>query len=306
MNSSFPGLYHLNRLAQKAYPDRKLNQLQVHVIDQFITGLNDYELQKHVQFGHTKSLNEAIGLATKYESLEGSTDRIKKPKVEIENNAPIVSQTKASQPAENLTVEQIDRLIEKKLNLLSVNTKPRSKSPTPNPTSEQRETTSATKTSSTSKHTFKPETYCTCCTRNNHTIEDCRTRRYHERRRAERQINQQSHDASYVITIQPEPGTKSRIDQKSSSGIVKVNEKDNPAHTPKTHSQIDLSSNNMSAAQVQNKQVHRSVITNQIYEVKSNTTRAACLYLNTSIFKTQLLLDTGSPCSILSLGCFER
>ena len=146
------------------------------------------------------AIYEAIGLATEYGALEGSIDRIKKPKVEIENIAPIVSQTKASQPAENLTIEHTDRLNEKKLNLLSANTIPKSKSPTPNPTSEQRETTSAIKTSSTSKYISKPETYCTYCKRNNYTIEDCRTRRYHERRRAkraERQIDQQSR-ATYL------------------------------------------------------------------------------------------------------------
>ena len=47
--------YHLNRLAQKAYPNLTVNQLEVHVIDQFITSLNNYELQKHVQFDHPKS-----------------------------------------------------------------------------------------------------------------------------------------------------------------------------------------------------------------------------------------------------------
>ena len=84
--------YHLNRLAQKAYPNLTLNQLEVHVIDQFITGLANYELQKHVQFGHPKSLHEAIGLATEYEALEGSVDRIRKPTIDSEKIAPIISQ----------------------------------------------------------------------------------------------------------------------------------------------------------------------------------------------------------------------
>ena len=44
--------YNLRKLAQKAYPHLTLNQLEVHVIDQFINGLGHRELQKHVQFRH--------------------------------------------------------------------------------------------------------------------------------------------------------------------------------------------------------------------------------------------------------------
>ena len=55
--------YELNKLAQKAYPNLTLSQLEVHVIDQFINGLGSHELQKHVQFRHPKALHEAIGLA---------------------------------------------------------------------------------------------------------------------------------------------------------------------------------------------------------------------------------------------------
>ena len=65
--------YHLNRLAQKAYPILTLNQLEVPVIDQFITGC------------HPKLLYEATGLATEYDVL--------------------VFPTKASQPSENLTLK---------------------------------------------------------------------------------------------------------------------------------------------------------------------------------------------------------
>ena len=121
--------YHLNRLAQKAYLNLTLNQLEVHVIDQFITGLNNYELQKHVQFGHPKSLYEAIGLATEFEALEGSIDRVKKPRIESENIAPIVSKTEPSQSPANMTLEQLDTLIEKKLTSLSLNAAQSNKSP---------------------------------------------------------------------------------------------------------------------------------------------------------------------------------
>ena len=178
--------YHLTRLAQKAYPNLTMNQLEVHIIDQFITGLNNYELQKHVQFGHPKSLYEAIGLATEYEALEGSVDRIKKPKADVETIAPIVTRENDKQPAENITMEQLDKLIEKKLNLLTVSSRSRSKSPSANPNSEPNPTKSESKSSTVGKQTSKTELYCSYCKRNNHNIEDCRTRKYHERKRTEK------------------------------------------------------------------------------------------------------------------------
>ena len=81
--------YNLSKLAQKAYPNLTLDQLEVHVIDQFINGLDHHELQKHVQFRHPRTLHEAIGLATEYEALEGSIDRVKKPQSEETIVAPI-------------------------------------------------------------------------------------------------------------------------------------------------------------------------------------------------------------------------
>ena len=40
------------------------------VLDQFMLGLGNRELQKHVQFGHPRDLNEAISLATEYVAFE--------------------------------------------------------------------------------------------------------------------------------------------------------------------------------------------------------------------------------------------
>ena len=58
--------YQLNKLARKAFPNLTLSQIEMHVINQFITGIGNYELQKHVQFGHPKSINAVIRLATEY------------------------------------------------------------------------------------------------------------------------------------------------------------------------------------------------------------------------------------------------
>ena len=74
----------------------------------------NYNLQKHAQFGHSKSMNAAIGLATEYEALDGSVDRIKKPHAEPEPITPIVSGVKDVQPS--ITLDQIDKLLDRKLN----------------------------------------------------------------------------------------------------------------------------------------------------------------------------------------------
>ena len=117
--------YQLNRLARKAFPNLTLSQLETHVIDQFITGIGNYELQKHVQFGHPKSINAAIGLATEYEALDGSADRVRKPHAGTEHIAPIVPTGYDVQ--QNITLDQIDKLIDKKINFLSLEGRYRNK-----------------------------------------------------------------------------------------------------------------------------------------------------------------------------------
>ena len=66
--------YALRRLAQRAYPNLPYNALEVIVIDQFIMGLGSIELQKHVQFKHPNTLNEAISMAMEYTSVCGFLD----------------------------------------------------------------------------------------------------------------------------------------------------------------------------------------------------------------------------------------
>lgn len=73
--------YNFSKLAQKAYSNLTFDQLEIHVIDQFMNGLGPHELQKHAQFRHPRPLHEAIGLAMEYEVLEYSIDRVKKPQM---------------------------------------------------------------------------------------------------------------------------------------------------------------------------------------------------------------------------------
>ena len=72
----------LRRLAQRAYPNVPYLALEVQLINQFITGLGSLELEKHVQFHHPKTLDEAINLAMEYTSVCGNLDKTLKPPLE--------------------------------------------------------------------------------------------------------------------------------------------------------------------------------------------------------------------------------
>ena len=72
--------YALKRLANKAFPSMTLSAQEQWVMDQFVAGLSNHDLRKHVQFGHPKSLNEAISLAIEYEAFDSSSkDKVRKP-----------------------------------------------------------------------------------------------------------------------------------------------------------------------------------------------------------------------------------
>ena len=155
--------YQLNKLARKAFPNLTLSQLEMHVIDQLITGIGNYELQKHVQFGHPKSINAAIGLATEYEALEGSVDKVKKPHAGSEYIAPIVSNGKDMQ---NITLDQIDKLLDKKLSSLSQERRCKSNSPSPTrfPTHTiANEHKAETSTIETKSERTNPVKFCNYC-----------------------------------------------------------------------------------------------------------------------------------------------
>ena len=70
--------YALSRLAKGAFPKHDYSARDDVVIEQFITGLYNDEIKKHVQYGRPKNLEEAIASAIEFESVEGRT-RVRKP-----------------------------------------------------------------------------------------------------------------------------------------------------------------------------------------------------------------------------------
>lgn len=173
--------YHLTRLARKAYPTLTLSQLDTQVIDQFINGIGNHDLRKHVQFGHPKTMHEAIGLATEYEALKGSADRVRKPVNDTEQISPI--RPLDSNIHQSVTLDQIDRLLDKKLNSLTSHVGTRNRSPTPTrspaisklPT-EHKENSSDNHINQPKSDTSKPAKFCHYCKRENHTMDECRKR----------------------------------------------------------------------------------------------------------------------------------
>ena len=67
-NESVTNGFNLKKLGQKAYPAMTNDDLEPLIIDQYVNGLSNYELQKHIQFSHPKTLNEAIALATEFQA----------------------------------------------------------------------------------------------------------------------------------------------------------------------------------------------------------------------------------------------
>ena len=274
----------------------------MHVIDQFITGIGNYELQKHVQFGHPKSINAAIGLATEYEALEGSVDKVQKPHAGSEYIVPIVSNGKHLQ---SITLDQIDKLLDKKLSSLSPERryKSNSQSPTRFPThttaNEHKDETSNSETKSERTKSVK---FCNYCKKQNHTIEECRKRKYKERQAAEKQQTPPRNETTYVITHQNP--------QQPISDIVNTPELD--LSTPQSDPSIGKAGN------ILDLDIHKQIInpvtvSTGLINDDSNTTKtgiaeASCLYIDTEMFETNvmLLVDTGSPYSILSQKQFEK
>jgi len=99
----------LKRIAMKAFPNMSSDAQQQWVLDQFGLGLGNIDLQRHVQFGHPKELNDAISLAIEYEAFEaGTKDRFRKPVNKTETCSVLekVCQAPANQNQQNSGTNQ--------------------------------------------------------------------------------------------------------------------------------------------------------------------------------------------------------
>ena len=301
--------YELNKLAQKAYPNLTLSQLEVHVIDQFINGLGSHELQKHVQFRHPKALHEAIGLATEYEALEDSIDRVKKPVPEQERIAPIISNTSNQHCKPDLTIDQISQLIDKKLDTFTANRNQRSRSPSVDRDlcntrqQENRNQSSIEPKSFSNRNARQTRMFCTYCKRRNHTVDNCFIRQYDEKNKADKDEKSQP---SYAITSQA-----SDINCPIPTIIITPSEAPDCNSQAKSENQRKENINQTKTRQNANSRDSTTVLNmtdNISEEINVNTSLNSCLYLHADLLSTnsKLLLDTGSPYSILSTKMYLK
>ena len=64
----------LIRLVTSAYPSLSQEAKEDLSVEQFITGLPSKEIQQHIRFGRPRSMEDAITLATEFESFYGKCE----------------------------------------------------------------------------------------------------------------------------------------------------------------------------------------------------------------------------------------
>jgi hypothetical protein len=64
--------YALRRLGCNAYPDMAYSAREICIVDQYINGLGNQDIRRHVQFNHPTTLAAAISLAVEFEAFEGA------------------------------------------------------------------------------------------------------------------------------------------------------------------------------------------------------------------------------------------
>ncbi|CAC5390078.1 unnamed protein product [Mytilus coruscus] len=87
------------------------------VVDQYIHGLNNHELKKHVQFHHPQTLSQAIAFASEYEAFLGPVDKIVKPRetFDAHNIQTLQALTESEQQnSESKILGQISQMIDNK------------------------------------------------------------------------------------------------------------------------------------------------------------------------------------------------
>ena len=71
--------YALRNLANRAYRKIDPEAQEIFLLEQFIGGLCNSELQQHIQFRRPETLNDAMSIAREYEAIRGVGDKWRKP-----------------------------------------------------------------------------------------------------------------------------------------------------------------------------------------------------------------------------------
>ena len=78
--------YALKRLGNRAFPSIPLPLRESLIVEQYVSGLLNPELKRHVQFAHPKTLDRAISLAVEFEAFEGAQLSLRKPRDQEEKH----------------------------------------------------------------------------------------------------------------------------------------------------------------------------------------------------------------------------
>ena len=151
--------------------------------------------------------------------------------------------------------------------------------PEPTHTSKMATEHKESSTSEPKSEETKQAKFCNYCKRRNHTIEECRTRQYKERRVAEKQTAQPKSNTAYVITPQDSHITTPDI------VITPVHDPE-PQQAPGT----ETTENPIKQVNTVNESIHEHllnpVVTSQIYddnsEMKADIAATSCLYIQYS------------------------
>ena len=132
------------------------------VLDQFMHGLSNVDMRKHVTFGHPIKLSQAISLATEYEAFQaGNKDKLRKP-----------AHTSGDINAISATSDKKDSSYSPSKSYQS---------------NDNRNQASPSKTQSDSSQSAKIQ--CRYCKKTNHVIEDCRKLKWKKEQEAKLRQN---------------------------------------------------------------------------------------------------------------------
>ena len=99
------------RLAQRAYPEFNYTALDQVARYQFVRGLPDVDMKRHVDLGSSSSLDEATSLTTQYESFEmGESSASLNSWLEIKGKSRSNTKTAPVQNESEANVASLDKL----------------------------------------------------------------------------------------------------------------------------------------------------------------------------------------------------
>lgn len=109
--------YALKRLASRAFPSIPIEMRESLIVEQYISGLGNQDIKRHIQFAHPSTLDRAISLAVEFEAFEGSYNVLRKPNEPVHSNVMALTNTGNSEKDiqktpchSNLETSRLDRL----------------------------------------------------------------------------------------------------------------------------------------------------------------------------------------------------